>query len=210
MAHRILPTPFALTCRGFRFELTVLSFRQRATLYAVEVALVACFLAPLAACQQILASAPAVAVESKTNNSDRDQIQAVLKKYEAAYDHHSLEGLIAIWPDLRNQSKEFKKVRWHLADDPDVFSENMTVEPLDWQIEKDVASVKCKRSEVYVAIESRTEIATSDLRNETGQLVDPSPATSKKVKHKTDTVWFKMQRLNGVWIIASVDEKPPR
>ena len=212
MAHRVLPSAplFAFTCRSLRLVLAPLSLRRRTGLYAVAAALIACFLAPFAASQQTLASASPAATVAQPDNSDHAQIQAVLGKYEAAYDHHSVEGLIAIWPDLPNQPKELKKLRWHLADDPDVFSEKMTVEPLDWQIDKDQASVKCKRKEVYVMIESRTEIATSDLRNETGQLVDPAPSTSKKVKNKTDTVWFQMHRLNGAWVIASISEKPPR
>lgn len=207
MAHRVFPAPLvALLSFTLKLVCSPLPLRRRPGFCAVTLAFVACFLAPFAVSRQISLAAATAAGDT----SERAQIQAVLGKYEAAYGHHSLEGLIAIWPDLPNQPKELKKVRWHLADDPDVFSEKMTVEPLDWQIDKDQASVRCKRKEVYVTIESRTEIATSDLRNETGQLVDPAPTTSKKVKSKADTVWFQMQRRNGAWIIASISEKPPR
>lgn len=207
MAHRFSSTPLAaLISLRLRLVFASLSFHRRAGLCAGALPLVTCLLAPFAVSQQMLA----VANTAPADSSDRAQIAAVLAKYEAVYDHHSVEGLIAIWPDLPNQRKELKKLRWHLADDPDVFSEKMTVDPLDWQIDKDQASVKCKREEVYVTIESRTEIATSDVRSETGQLVDPAPSTSKKVRSKSDTVWFQMHRLNGGWVIASISEKPPR
>lgn len=207
MAHRVLSAPLvALTSRRLRLVLATLSVRGRAGLCAIALTLVAFFLVPLAVSQKM----SAIANPAPADSSNRAQIEAVLGKYEAAYDHHSVEGLIAIWPDLPNQHKELKKLRWHLADDPDVFSEKMTVEPLDWQIDKDQASVKCKRKEVYVTIESRTEIATSDVRSETGQLVDPAPSTSKRVRSKSDTVWFEMHRLNGGWVIASISEKPRR
>jgi hypothetical protein len=141
-----------------------------------------------------------------SEDSDRVQIETLLNKYEDANNRRDLEALITIWPDLPNQQKEFKKAQWHLKDDPDVFSEKLTLEPTDWQIGKDQGTVKCKRSEVWVKLQSRSEIGVGDLRVLTGQLPDPSPALSKKIVKKNDNVTLSLQKQADHWVIASLSE----
>jgi hypothetical protein len=144
---------------------------------------------------------------SSAQDSERAQIEALLKKYEDANNRRDLEALVGIWPDLPNQPKEFKKAQWHLKDDPDVFSENLTLEPIDWQIGNDQATVKCKRSEVWVKLQSRSEIGVGDLRTITGQLPDPSPALSKKVGKRNDNVTLSLQKQTDHWVIVSLSAK---
>ncbi len=147
------------------------------------------------------------ATSSTSQDPDRAQIEAVLKSYEEAYAHHDLEALLAIWPGLRNQEKEFKKARWHLKDDPDVFSEKMSLEPIRWDIGKDQAMVNCNRSEVYVRLETLSQVGLGDVRTATGQLPDPAAVPSKKIVKKNDNVTFSLKKQEDRWIISSLSEK---
>ncbi len=144
--------------------------------------------------------------DATTSANEQDQIKVVLKHYEEAYNRRSLDELQAIWPKMSSDRKQYKKIEWHLKGDPGVVLEKMTLEPIDWQVTQNQASVRCKRLEVYVRIESRSESGPSDTRIETGQLSDPVPRSYRKVVKKDDVVTMSLEKQGDHWLIASLSE----
>jgi hypothetical protein len=150
----------------------------------------------------VTGSAPAVETAA---SPERAQINQLFESYESAYNHKDLAALLAIYPSLQNE-KDFKKVKWHLSEDPNVFSEKVTLSPADVQINGDKATVHGKRNEVYVSLETRSEITQGDANMENMPVQDPSPIpqTKKKVSNKTDDVVMELQKTPTGWQIASL------
>ncbi|MBA3913236.1 MAG: hypothetical protein H0X25_05150 [Acidobacteriales bacterium] len=143
-----------------------------------------------------------------SHDAERGKIDEVLKAYDAAYNHKSLEGLLAIYPSLQNDQKEFKKVKWHF-EDPNVYSEEMNLQAEDVQVNGNQAKVRAKRHEKYYALEMRSEITNGDLNMQNMPAQDPGPNRVQR-KHntdKTETVYMTLQRNGENWQIASMSTK---
>src|SRR3977135_1354679 len=79
-----------------------------------------------------LVSQSSQAVPNGSGQPVRVQIESTLQRYLAAYVRRSLPELLAVWPDLRNQKRDYDKIKRHLAD-PSVSREEMTIELLEIQ-----------------------------------------------------------------------------
>jgi hypothetical protein len=135
-------------------------------------------------------------------------VDAVLKKYVAAYDERNMQALLDIWPDLANQKKEFNKIKEHLTD-ARVSDEHMSLRPLETKTLNDDAIVQCERSEVFSKTETKSQFGGDlNMGASPAQSAPPTQQTSKTTVKKTDKVWLKLHKQNGNWQIVSVSTKP--
>jgi hypothetical protein len=146
--------------------------------------------------------------QTPESQSPPADLEVVLKKYVSAYDKRNTHDLLAIWPDLLNQKKEFSKIQSHL-EDPRISDEHMTLRPLETQTSKDVAIVRCERNEQFSKTETKTEFSGDlNMGASPAQSIPPSQRTNTKIVKKTDKIWIKLQQNKGEWVIVSVSEKP--
>jgi hypothetical protein len=141
---------------------------------------------------------------------DRGPIQAALKSYVDAYNHRSLQELLAVWPDLENQKKDYKKIKEHF-DDASLSAEQMTLKPLETQSLHDTAVVQAERTDQFVKTETTSQIVGGGLGAAGMPSQDPGPHvdTVKKTVKKGDTVWITLHRTGDAWTIVSVSDKKP-
>ncbi len=134
------------------------------------------------------------------------EIETALKKYVAAYEGRSVQDLLAVWPDLQNQKKDFGRIKRQFSD-PNVSNEHMSLHPLQTQVLKDDAIVQCERTEHFAKTETSETGGDLIMNRQVSQTPPPSQAT-KTVK-KADKVWVKLHKSQDAWVIVSVSEKPP-
>ena len=132
------------------------------------------------------------------------EIEVALKKYVAAYERHSMQDLVTVWPDLQNQKKEFGKIKQHF-DDPNISNEHVSLHPLETQTLKDDAIVRCERTQHFSKSEA-TPTGGDLIMNRSPAQTPPPSLTTKAVK-KTDKVWVKLHKNGNDWVIVSVSEK---
>jgi hypothetical protein len=132
-------------------------------------------------------------------------IELALKKYVSASERRSMQELLAIWPDLQNQKKEFGKIKQHF-DDPNVSNEHLTLLPSQTQTLKDEAIVQCERTEHFAKTEA-TQTGGDLIMNSSPAQTPPPGQTTKQVK-KTEKVWVKLHKKDDNWVIVSVSQKP--
>ena len=133
------------------------------------------------------------------------EIEAALKKYVAAYEGRNLQDLLAVWPDLQNQKKDFGKIKQHF-NDPNVSNEHMTLQPLQTQVLKDDAIVNCERTAHFAKTETTNTGGDLIMNRQVSQT--PPPSESTKTVKKTNKVWVKLHKNQDGWVIVSVSEKP--
>jgi hypothetical protein len=133
------------------------------------------------------------------------EIENALKKYVAAYERRSEQDLLAVWPDLQNQKKEFGKIKQHFGD-PNVSNEHMSLHPLETQMLKGDAIVQCERTEHFS--KAQTNESPGDLIMNRSPAQSPPPSETTKPVTKSGKVWVKLHKNQDDWIITSVSEKP--
>jgi hypothetical protein len=148
------------------------------------------------------------AVPNGSGQPVRVQIESTLQRYLAAYVRRSLPELLAVWPDLRNQKRDYDKIKRHLAD-PSVSREEMTIELLEIQSTHDGALVRAHRTEQFVETKTTSIATTGDLRVGE-QFPGPSQIEKEKEVKKSGEVWITMRPMDDLWIIVSVCDKKPR
>jgi len=132
------------------------------------------------------------------------EIETTLKKYVAAYERRSTQDLLAVWPDLQSQKKEFGKIKQHF-DDPNVSNEHMSLRPLETQVLKDDAIVQCERTEKFGKTGSTP--TGGDLIMNRAPAQTPAPSQWTKDVKKTDKVWVKLHKNGDNWVIVAVSPK---
>jgi len=132
------------------------------------------------------------------------EIQIALQKYVSAYERRSSTELLAIWPDLQNQKKEFGKIKQHF-DDPNISNEHVSLHPLETQTLKDDAIVRCERTQHFS--KSETTPTGGDLIMNSSPAQTPPPSQTTKAVKKTDKVWIKLHKNGNDWVIVSLSEK---
>ncbi|HXM20436.1 MAG TPA: hypothetical protein VN948_04115 [Terriglobales bacterium] len=160
--------------------------------------------------QQAPASQPASAGQADSQNADRDQIQKLLTRYQAAYEGRNMAELLAIWPSLQNDQKEQKKIKKEF-DRADISSMKVVLELQDMQFPaKDEAVVKSKCNEQYVQVVS-TSYSSGDatMGGIVGQRPGPTNNIDKKTVKKTSDIWMTLHRDGDHWTIVSVSDKKP-
>jgi hypothetical protein len=142
-------------------------------------------------------------------NPDRVQIEATLQRYIAAYVHRSSSELLAVWPDLEKQKKEYGKIRHHF-EDAGVSDEQMAVQPVKVETTGDRVLLQARRTEQFMKSETASTITTGDLNmGNAAQTLPPVKSEKKKEVKKTDQVWISLQKAGGVWTITSIDATKP-
>lgn len=141
---------------------------------------------------------------------DRTAIDATLQSYVKAYALKKVDDLVAIWPDLPNQKKDYNKIKSDF-DNPNISAMQMSIQPLQTQSIADSAVVEAQRNLQYVKEETRSESVSGDLRGRgiVGvQDQGPLVKTVKKNVKKSDKIWIKLHKTGDNWTIASISEKP--
>lgn len=146
-------------------------------------------------------------VPGSSGESDRLKIESALQSYLTAYVHRSLPELLAVWPDLANQKKEYEKIKRHLAD-PSVSGEEITVKLEEIQPAKDGALVRAHRTEQFVKTDTSSTPGVGDNRlGEPHQFPGPYQSEKKTNVSKSGEVLITMRKSDDAWIIASINEK---
>ncbi len=137
---------------------------------------------------------------------DRAPIDAALKAYVSAYERRSMDELLAIWPDLQNQKKDYKKIKDHFEDGR-ISSVKVTLGPEEIQSSKDDAVARCERTEEYVKTVTHTEGAGDAMMSNPAQRPPPTQRTSTSNEKKSSNLWFKLHKNGDSWQIVAVSEK---
>jgi hypothetical protein len=151
------------------------------------------------------AQAPA-SIDTAASSPDRAPIEATLKSYVAAYERRNIEELVAIWPDLQNQKKDYKKIKQHF-DDSHISNLKVTLAPQEIQTSKDDAIARCDRTEEYVKTVSHSDGSGDTMMANVAQRPPPSERTSTSNEKKKDTLWFKLHKNGDNWQIVQVSDK---
>ncbi|MCU1303322.1 MAG: hypothetical protein JWQ87_3606 [Candidatus Sulfotelmatobacter sp.] len=147
-------------------------------------------------------------LKATPNSPDQAQIDATLQRYLAAYQHKSIQELLAVWPDLQQQKKEYNKIKRQF-EDGNISDEQVSLQPVQTQSDADGAVVRAHRTEQFVKTERSSSSTTGDLRAGGMPGQDPGPYQSEKKKtfKKSSTVSIKLHRAGDNWTIVSIAEE---
>jgi hypothetical protein len=149
-------------------------------------------------------SQPSSAAQATAQTSDRSAIDAVLKRYEAAYDHQNLDELLAVWPSLRNDKKGLRKIKDEFGR-ADVSEMNVSLQVREVQAAADGETlVRCARSEQYKKVQTTSYDRMIGVPSQTS-----NPSQDKRTVHKTSDVWLTLHP-GTTWTITTVNDKKPR
>lgn len=161
----------------------------------------------LAVCALAEESAPAAAgIQSKNQRTDNAGVNTALGAYVNAYGKRSMDDLVAVWPDLANQKKEYKKIKEHFADQK-VSNEKLTLDSCEAQAVKDQAMATCQQTEEFVRTETETTYGGDAMMASPAQRPPPVTQDLRHNQKKTKTVWIKLNKDGGTWKIVSVSDK---
>jgi hypothetical protein len=147
------------------------------------------------------------AAQGTAQSPDRAAIDETLKSYVNAYGKRSVDDLVAVWPDLANQKKEYKKIKEHFADST-ISNDKVSLGSCETQAMKEDAVVKCERTEEYVKTESNTTYGGDAMMASPAQRPPPTQETTKRPIKKSGPVWVKLHKDGDGWKIVSVSDKP--
>lgn len=162
------------------------------------------FLCCSAVAQDATVSKPQQGASVGTQSQMPDGIETTLKKYISAYERRSMPELLAVWPDLQNQTKEMGKIKKHF-DDGSVSNEHLSLQPLETQTSKDYAIVQCERTEMFAKTQ-RSETG-GDLMRDRMPAQNPGPSSVTKSVKKKDKIWLKLHKGDDQWVIVAVSDK---
>ena len=161
----------------------------------------------LGSAQQSSGDQASPATAAAAPGPDRGPIEATLKAYVSAYERRSMDELLAVWPDLQGQKKEFKKIKDHFNDGSVLEPVKVTLGPQEIQSSKDDAIARCQRTEEYVKLETHTDSAGDAMMSNVAQRPPPTQSTNKKNVKKTETLWFKLHKNGDKWQVVAVSDK---
>ena len=148
--------------------------------------------------------------QAAAQNPDRSAIDALLKRYATAYNHQSLDELLAVWPSLQNDKKTLKKTKDEFGR-ADVSEMNVSLQVQEVQPAANGDTlVRCTRSEQYKKLQT-TSYSSGDNMMGSMPAQNPGPAhlSEKKSVRKTSDVWLTLHKNGDDWTIASVSDKKP-
>src|SRR5216684_1271844 len=91
-------------------------------------------------------SQPSSSAPAAANTLERVAIEGVLRRYETAYNHQSVDELVAVWPSLQNDKKSFTKMKDEFGR-ADISDRKVSMEVKDVQVAADGNFlVRCTRS----------------------------------------------------------------
>jgi len=154
--------------------------------------------------------APAVGTRATPSNTDTKQFETVLTHYQAAYERQDIAELLAVWPTLPKDDKQFKKIKRQL-ERADISSVKLVVEPHDVQFTgQDDAVVQCATNEEYVQIEKSDYYqGDAQIQRMGTQNTNSLGQMQKKTVKKNGNVWMTLHRDGDKWTIVAVSDKKP-
>ena len=171
--------------------------------FCLALALTGCALAQDAA----PASTTPAGTQAAAQLPEQAGINTTLKAYANAYGSRNINDLVAVWPDLPNQKKDYKKIKEHLTDTK-VSHDSVTFSSCETQVMKDNAVTKCDRTEEYIKTEMNTTYSGDAMMASPAQRPPPTTQEKKTPVKKTETVWVKLHKNGDNWQIVSVSDKP--
>jgi hypothetical protein len=153
---------------------------------------------------------PSSAAPVAASAVERIAIEGVLRRYESAYSRQNIDELVAVWPSLQNDKKNFKKMKDELGR-ADISDRKVAMEVQDVQnVPGGDFLVRCSRSDQYMKLQT-TSYSSGDLQIQSmpSQHPGPSQQADKVPVHKTSDVWLTMHHTGSDWTIASVSDKKP-
>ena len=129
---------------------------------------------------QAPATSSSIDTHAEARTPSNPQIDELLERYEAAYDHRNMDELLAVWPSLRD-SKDFKKIKDQF-DRADILSMQLNLKVENQQpIGSDSAVVQCVRTQDYVQLETTSQYSGDLQMNRMSQHRTPDrPMTDPK------------------------------
>ena len=179
--------------------------KQSRQMKTLSVSLFCALLLCSAAAQDATSAKATQASGASAESQMPPEIGEALKKYVAAYEARNLQDLLKVWPDLQNQKKDLGKIKQHF-NDPNVSNEHMTLQPLQTQVLKDDAIVRCDRTERFAKTETSETGGDLIMNRQVSQT--PPPSESTKNVNRTNKVWVKLHKNQDGWVIVSIGEKP--
>jgi hypothetical protein len=160
--------------------------------------------------QQKAESQAASDQQAAAQNPDRSAIDALLKKYATAYNHQSLDELVAVWPSLQNDKKTFKKMKDEFGR-ADISEMNVSLQVREVQpTATGDTLVQCARSEEYKKTQTTAYTSGDNMMGSMpSQTPGPAHLSEKKSVHTTGDVWLTLHKNGDTWTIASVSDKKP-
>src|SRR5580700_9191335 len=144
------------------------------------------------------ASPPAV-----SQTPDHAQIDATLKAYVDAYGRRNMDDLVAVWPDLVNQKKEYKKIK-DFFEDHEISDEKVTLDSCEAQIRKNDAITKCERTEKFIRTYTETQWLGDAMMASPAQRPPPWQVERKSPVKKSKEAWVRLHKNGSNWQIVSV------
>jgi hypothetical protein len=154
---------------------------------------------------------PALAPRADSLRTGTKQFEPVFTSYQKAYERQDLRELLAVWPTLPRDAKQFKKIKQQF-ERADITHVRLVVEPHDVQIRgNDDAVVQCSNSEQYVQLEKSGYYGgDAMLPRLVAQTPGPLNDLEKRKVKKTGDIWMTLHRDGDQWTIVSVSDKKPR
>jgi len=169
-----------------------------------------CLILALAVCALAQGSAPAsqapASPPDRAQSANNAAINAALNAYVNAYGKRSIDDLVAVWPDLANQKKEYRKIKEHFAD-AKVSNEKLSLNSCETQAVKDQAMATCEQTEEFVKTETETTYGGDAMMASPAQRPPPVKQDLKHNMKKSETVWVKLHKDGDTWKIVSVSNK---
>jgi hypothetical protein len=169
-----------------------------------------CMILVFAVCALAQESAPASQApagnQAKNQPTNNASINATLNAYVNAYGKRSIDDLVAVWPDLANQKKEYKRVKEHFSDQR-VSNEKLSLDSCEAQAVKDQAMATCQQTEEFVRTDTETTYGGDAMMASPAQRPPPVTQNLKHNEKRTKTVWIKLNKDGGAWKIVSVSDK---
>jgi hypothetical protein len=153
---------------------------------------------------QVAASPQSSAAPAASTPQMPHEIEVTLQKYVSAYERRSAQELLAVWPDLQNQKKEYGTIKKHF-DDGNISNLHLSLHPLETQVLKDDAIVQCERTEKFA--KAGATPTGGDLIMNSAPAQSPPPGQWTKDVKKTDKVWVKLHKNGDDWVIVAVSPK---
>ena len=166
-----------------------------------------CPLLALAGSMSAQQPVPSLSPRQAAEPSDRTAIEGLFKQYVDAYGSRNIDQLVALWPDLPNQKKEYNRIKRDFADTT-ISREELTMRDCETEAVKDSALAKCERTEQYVKTYSETEWFGDAMRADPGQRPTPWHVDNKRTVKKAETVWVRLRKNGEAWKIVSISDKP--
>ncbi len=159
----------------------------------------------LGTAQEAAPASPPTAPTAATQ-TDRAPIEAVLKSYVGANERRNMDDLLALWPELKNQQKEYKKIKGQF-EDKQILSIKVTLNPQEIQATKDDAVARCQRMEEVVKLVTHSQSSGDSMMSNPAQRPPPTQEASKETEKKKQTLWFKLHKDGDSWKIVAVRDK---